>query len=222
MQGRGLSEVVDFPFGEPVQVALKYEGLGKACATAGGRTRYLFTLSDGRVMFHEEAEAQRLTQFRAGETFWMRRKRGAGKGAPPLWEMWRGAESGAAERALAPDATPLQRDLARSLDRTAPHSNGGGSLHGELVVRKEASTAGAAPSEVRPAPARMDEQTSKPSIARPKTQLEGALCTAIAAAKTAQEYAREIGFSVTFQSEDIRCMANTVLIGIQQRNGHAA
>lgn len=58
---------------------------------------------------------------------------------------------------------------------------------------------------------------SKPAaqaIDRPKTKLEDALKTAVAAVHAAQEYARAIGFDEmpVFTSEDIRTMANTLVI----------
>ena len=52
------------------------------------------------------------------------------------------------------------------------------------------------------------------AIDRPKTKLEDALKTAVAAVHAAQEYARAIGFDEmpVFTSEDIRTMANTLVI----------
>jgi hypothetical protein len=49
---------------------------------------------------------------------------------------------------------------------------------------------------------------------RPKTKLEDALRTAVAAVYAAQQYARAIGFDEmpVFTSEDIRTMANTLVI----------
>ena len=48
------------------------------------------------------------------------------------------------------------------------------------------------------------------------TQLADALKTAIAAAGAAEEFAKSINYSVRFSSEDIRTMANTLLIGKQR------
>ena len=52
------------------------------------------------------------------------------------------------------------------------------------------------------------------AIDRPRTKLEDALKTAVAAVHAAQEYARAIGFDEmpVFTSEDIRTMANTLVI----------
>jgi hypothetical protein len=46
------------------------------------------------------------------------------------------------------------------------------------------------------------------------TQIEHALKTAIAAAASAEKFATEIGYTVRFSEESIRCMANTVLISM--------
>lgn len=50
---------------------------------------------------------------------------------------------------------------------------------------------------------------------RPATRLEDALCTAVAACHRAHKYAEKIGYAAMpqFSSEDIRTMANTLLIG---------
>jgi hypothetical protein len=44
--------------------------------------------------------------------------------------------------------------------------------------------------------------------------MEHALKTAIAAAASAEKFATEIGYTVRFSEESIRCMANTILIGM--------
>ena len=56
---------------------------------------------------------------------------------------------------------------------------------------------------------------------RPKTKLEDALKTVVAACHAAREYAKQIGYEAMppFSSEDIRTMANTLMI--QNGNGGA-
>jgi hypothetical protein len=49
----------------------------------------------------------------------------------------------------------------------------------------------------------------------PISQLERALKTTILAAHTAEQYGREIGYAIRFDQESIKCMAITVLIGMQ-------
>lgn len=50
---------------------------------------------------------------------------------------------------------------------------------------------------------------------RPVTQLENALKTAIFSAHMAEQYGKEIGYVVRFDQESVKCMALTVLIGMQ-------
>jgi hypothetical protein len=53
-----------------------------------------------------------------------------------------------------------------------------------------------------------------PDPVRTATQIEHALKTVIAAACSAEKFGEEIGYSVKFSGEDIRAMANTVLISM--------
>lgn len=97
--GEPEPEVVQFPWDRPVEVCLKYDGLPKSFTMASGAERYRFTLNDGppgggRVMFFDESEARRIAQFPAGECFWIRKRRGKGKGAKAVWDIWAGEQSG--------------------------------------------------------------------------------------------------------------------------------
>jgi hypothetical protein len=49
----------------------------------------------------------------------------------------------------------------------------------------------------------------------PPSQLERALKTAIFAAHSAEQYGKDIGYVVRFDQESVKCMAVTVLIGMQ-------
>ena len=49
---------------------------------------------------------------------------------------------------------------------------------------------------------------------RPKTKLQDALMTVVAAVHATNEYAKGIGYAMPqFTSEDLRTMANTIMIG---------
>jgi hypothetical protein len=245
---RNLSETVQFLYDTPVEVCLKYNGMGKPCQTPSGAPRYLFTLNDGppgggRVMFLDEREALRVADnFAAGQCFWICKRRGRGKGAKPVWDMWVGDRRGPMEENLGTDATQLQRDLARSIDRanagrrrTDAWENSADELdgaspsgHGELRVPVDSplrhnGTSGAGQPPV-PSPAPTACRTPAAPPTRGRTQLEDALFTAVAACHAAQEFAREIGFTAmpAFTGEDLRCMANTLLInGAQHKRGSA-
>jgi hypothetical protein len=62
-----------------------------------------------------------------------------------------------------------------------------------------------------------DETPRKPV----KTLLEHALCTALTAAKGAEEYSQSIGHPIQFDKDDIRLMAQTLVINAA-RDGRAA
>lgn len=186
---RALRDTVNFIYDTPVEVALKYNGLGKPCQTPSGMTRYLFTLTDGppgsgRVMFLDEPEARFVAEhFAAGDCFWICKRRGIGKKAPARWEMWVGDRSGPMEQSLEPEASRLERDLARSIDRV-----NGGSVHGALAVPRETRGAdipaaphfeesGGAVRPTQPAPAMHKEGQPVPTAlgkpAQETTQIHG-------------------------------------------------
>lgn len=58
--------------------------------------------------------------------------------------------------------------------------------------------------------------TSTTNVARPTTQLENALFTAIMACKAAEAFSTAHGYPVKFDKDDVRTFATTVLIGDQK------
>jgi hypothetical protein len=97
--------------------------------------------------------------------------------------------------------SPLQQDLGSTpsaCDGTS-HDDDGGNPNPEL------------PSELPLATA--DGCASSPAV--PITQLERALKIAILASHSAEQYGKEIGFPIRFDQESVKCMAVTVLIGMQ-------
>ena len=61
-----------------------------------------------------------------------------------------------------------------------------------------------------------NSQPESTSAAQPVTKLEQALKTAILASANAERYGAEIGYTVRFTPEAIKCMAISVLIGMEQ------
>ena len=92
-----------------------------------------------------------------------------------------------------------------------PLTSAGEQSNGTLAVPRMAPQAAAPVPQAMPAPLPMT---------RPVTKLEDALKTVVAAVYAAQQYAREIGFNAMppFTSEDIRTMANTLVIEEKKRN----
>lgn len=68
---------------------------------------------------------------------------------------------------------------------------------------------------------------SKPALpvampSRPRTVLEDCLISAVAAAKSAEEWGAANGYTIRFTSEDIRAMAITTCIAKREESRHAA
>lgn len=68
--------------------------------------------------------------------------------------------------------------------------------------------------QAQPAAALLDQAESldAPSIDPPSSQLEHALKIALQAAKSAEKYSHEIGHPVQFDKDDVRLMAQTLVI----------
>ncbi len=92
-------------------------------------------------------------------------------------------------------------------------ANGGGRKSIQWQVERVGFAPGEQPDGTFAVPS-VPEPKPAQAIDRPKTKLEDALKTAVAAVYAAQEYARAIGFDEmpVFTSEDIRTMANTLVI----------
>jgi len=90
---------------------------------------------------------------------------------------------------------PQQQTPNNGHDTTGNGSNGHAAV-GQIQVAPPPPAVAAVPTE------------------RPKTKLEDALKTVVAAVVAANEYAKQIGYAAMpqFSSEDIRTMANTIII----------
>ncbi len=133
------------------------------------------------------------------------------------WDVFRpqcGARPALAAQATGIGETELERDLRLSIP---PEKVNGATVQPAAPTEATAVTQppvsnGNGSSNVHPAANGTGE--------RSKTKLEDALKTVIAAVYGAQEYAKQVGYTAMpqFTSEDIRTMANTLIID-SQRNG---
>ena len=71
------------------------------------------------------------------------------------------------------------------------------------------------PTDENAPPSSEPEDVANGEQTPPISQLERALKTAILAAHSAEQYGKEIGYVVRFDQESVKCMAITVLIGMQ-------
>ena len=206
-------EVLRFQANIPEEVALKYDD-GKAVEGRYG-DQVLYTLTDDRVMYLPPIAAKRISdmRIRKGELFAVCKKEVTrGQKRSIEWEVKRvdpapetvGVQPAASNNqahttTLQPNGNTednrLEHQLRASIAMVQEGKNGGRPPEGHGL------TLAAAPQD------------------RPKTQLEHALITAIAAASAAEKYAAEIHFAVHFEHEDIRAMAISTLIGMQQNGG---
>lgn len=221
---RAMTDRVAFFLNKPVQVALKYNGLGRQCQGSQGQPRFLFTLTDDRVMFLDPPEARYIAEhFAAGELFWIC-KRSGGKGRTPIWQFWTG-DSRTMEEQLEPNATPLARDLARSLD----HVNSTRSGHGQLTVPIETAAAGRGASQPQPAAAAIhsnEPETVPASVTARKPALTAAVngnvprengvilqaCALVDAMAAVMNHAAQYGQVIS--REDVRSLVVTSFINL--------
>lgn len=231
---RAMTDRVAFFLNKPIQVALKYNGLGRECQGSQGQPRFLFTLTDDRVMFLDPPEARYIAEhFAAGELFWIC-KRSGGKGRAPIWQFWVG-DRRTMEEQLEPNATPLARDLARSLDRANAARNpeeltqafrATRSGHGELAVPAETTGAGRGASQPQPAPASHsnEPETVPASVAarKPAASFNGNVpkengvilqaCALVDAMAAVMNHAAQYGQVIS--REDVRSLVVTSFINL--------
>jgi len=221
----------------PHQVALRFPDGREVEGRFGNQMMY--TLNDGRVMYLDLDVAAKINMLgpRKGEPFWIAKRWTGKKGDPVQWDVWAvGAGEHSPSNLTAIPESTLESKLRRSLEQKAaagvrapapamaacepPMSNNRNgtapSVPAGIVV-----TASPAPNGTNCLPKPNGNGTPQPCKAadipnpeRPKTKLEDALKTVIAAVFAATEYAKQIGYAAMpqFTSEDLRTMANTLMI----------
>jgi hypothetical protein len=90
-----------------------------------------------------------------------------------------------------------------------------------IVEPKDEGAAGERPAVMQmpapqPAP-EPDAGNTRHPVTTAQAKLMAALCVAIDSAAEATQYAKQRGMPLSFTGEDIRCMANTIIIGNEQR-----
>jgi hypothetical protein len=199
-----MREILELAPNVPVEIALTYPA-GKIIDTAGGAQRVMFSLVNGKIMFLDLDVAQRINELgvKPRQPFYIVKNKGGKRGDPVEWRTWLSPDGPVGEQ---PDGTfavpvhpaasvspPAAVQAAVSQPPTTP-SNENGSTNGHSQVH------------------------SNPNVVihdgRPRTRLEDALCAVVGAIFKANAFAKEIGYQMPpFTSEDIRTMANTIMIG---------
>jgi hypothetical protein len=196
-----MRETIEFDPNVPQRVALQYS-TGRIVDGRNGQ-RVMFSLVDGRVMFLDLEVAEQVNQLRPkpGETLTVCKSKSGRETAWFVEREPRSGEQGDGTFAVpAVKATAAVPAAAAANAASQPHHNNGS--NGSIPVNGNGNHAAPAP----------------PTPPAPRTQLEDALRTVVFACHQARLYAKEIGYEAMppFTSEDIRTMANTILI---QRGG---
>jgi hypothetical protein len=204
---------IKFQTNIPVEAALKF-GEGKLCDSQFGDPQYMFTTVDDRVFFVAEKVAQKIhgLRLKPEEPFEIiKAEKDYGNNRKGIeWQVNRvgfvpgqqpdGTFAVPVAPAAAVSAAATVQAAASQQPRTP--SNGNGS--------KPNGSSGNGHAAPEPEPER------QPS----RTRLEDALKTVIAAVHATHEYAKTIGYAMPqFTSEDLRTMANTLIID-GQKGGH--
>jgi hypothetical protein len=182
--------------GKPVTIALEYS-TGKLVGSniPGAPDQVYYTLTDGRAWYADLAASEMIDKLDlvSREPFTLC-KLGAGR-----FEVERAGDFPTEPIASQPTANRVQPQRAATrigADRAGTAANNDRALR-----------------EQRTAPS---SQTESIAAAQPVTKLEQALKTAILASANAEKYGAEIGYTVRFTPEAIKCMAISVLIGMEQ------
>jgi hypothetical protein len=191
-----LRDKLTLQVGRPITIALEYS-TGKLVNSniPGAPDQMYYTLTDGRGWYADLQAAELIEKLDlvSREPFTVC-KLGAGR-----FEVERAGEF-PTERITTP-AQPLASRVEPQRAATR--------LGGERVAENGRPLGGGQ------AAANSHPQSTSAS-AQPVTKLEQALKTAIFAAANAEKYAKEIGYDCRFNPEAIKCMAISVLIGMEQ------
>jgi hypothetical protein len=171
------------------QVALKFAD-GRVVEGRFGDQMY-YTLTDGRAMYLDMGVAAKINGLEpaVGELFNICKRWSGKKTESPVWEVWPAVEGEVkqqpAPRVAAGAGVSAPAPVQAAKITALTHNSGN---HTTAVNGVNGSAAS-------------------------KTKLEDALKTAVAAVAAAQVFARELGLTVAFTTEDIRAMAITLVIG---------
>jgi hypothetical protein len=232
-----ISEKVVFTPNVPQKVAIKFAQ--PKIVTGNYGESAMFSLVDGRVMFLDvDAAMSILSDVRpkVGEEFYVQMDWSGKKGEPRIWHGWKaggqvGEQPNGTFAVPASDADPrLMQQMRDSIAlANAKKQNGanGGSTSAPLPATSQqlephdTQHTTASPAQAEAPRGSANGATAAAPDRRPPTKLEYALMTVVQACHAAQEFARTIGYASMpqFSSEDVRCMANTLIIQSEQNGG---
>ena len=227
-------EKIKFQTNVPVEVALRFTE-GKLCDSQFGDPQYMFSTTDDRAFFVAAKVAQKIhgLRLKPGELIdivkaevpytngrkgieWQVSRVNPPEGEapnPPAGEQPNGTF-------VVPNAQPAAAPVVGRVLSANGHQPGASAVTPARVTAAPVSLP-AQPSTgngSNGANGARADGNGKPHLVvtdgRPKTKLEDALKTVVAAVHATNEYAKSIGYAMPqFTSEDLRTMANTIMIG---------
>jgi hypothetical protein len=218
---------IKFQTNLPVELALKYTE-GKLCDSQFGDPQYMFSTTDDRAFFVAAKVAQKIHGLRLqpGEPIdIIKAEVDYGNGRKGIeWQIAR-VNAPVEEPAPAPPSAGKRAAQKFWADKVGEQQDG------TFAVPVAPERVSSPPAPVVAAPTRQAQPPSNgngstngnsgsagnPNVLitdpRPKTKLEDALKTVVHAVHNANEYAKSIGYAMPqFTSEDIRTMANTLVM----------
>ncbi len=226
-----------FENNQPREIALAF-AQGRITPSNFGADQVMYTLEypPNHITFVDLGASQKINQLRAaqGERLMICKRKGAERNSPVRWDV---ALASSAEMARAAEeaGVPLKADGRPAWGGNPPGSRAPAAADPESALERdlraslakiEREKAEAAVRAAAPVPAAIAQpatasQADSVNNTAPVTRLEAALKTAVAAAFAATEYAKKIGYAAMpmFTSEDIRTMANTLIIDAGKQGG---
>jgi hypothetical protein len=189
----------------PTLIALKYAGGRLVDGRFGKQVYYTLAEPANTCLYLDLNPAQLVKQLeaKAQERFWIQKTWTGKRNETPTWDAWFDRDR---RQELTTDLRRATQDIDRQLAR----------LSGADGITPAPVTPTAAVGQAVGTTPRIGSNgtTGTKSI----TKLEHALKTVVAAIHATNQYAKSIGYTAMpqFTSEDLRCMANTLLIGGRQ------
>lgn len=235
-----MKNVLKFNNNEPREIVLAF-AQGKITPSNFGADQVMYSLADppDTITFLDLQASQAVNRLRAaqGERIVICKRKGAERNSPVRWDVWLAPDAEKA-RAAQEAGVPLNEDRRPAwggAPRQAAAADPDSQLERELSAsvaeatrkRTEAAvstgTAPGAPATTRTPANETPSVRANGTAPAPRvcTKLEDALKTAVAAAFAATEYAKSIGYASMplFTSEDLRTMANTLIIDANRGRG---
>jgi hypothetical protein len=204
-----MREILELAPNVPVEIALAY-GAGKIIDTAGGSSRVMYTLTNGKIMFLDPDVAQRVNGLgvKPRQPFYLVKNSSGKKGEPTTWTAW-----------LSPNTTTGEQP-----DGTFVVPSNGKPAAGGLQPPATVTAPSQAPQSLsgngnKPAGSNGNGHT-QPSVDAQHQALLAQANALVDVYAAALHYA-SLKYGNQVKSEDVRCLVTTVYISHCKNGGPA-